>query len=87
MQLKSTIVIKNVNEDVVFALDLADSEDRYYKFEGVSSAFLKLINAHTSEEKIIEEILKTYEDCTPEQIKKDLESLRLKLQSLNFLLE
>ena len=87
MQLKSTIVIKNVNEDVVFALDLADSEDRYYKFEGVSSSFLKLINAQTSEEKIIEEILKTYEDCTPEQIKKDLESLRLKLQSLNFLLE
>jgi hypothetical protein len=85
MKLKSTIIIKNVNEDVVFALDLADSEDRYYKFEGVSSVFLKMINAEASEEKIIEEILKTFEDTNPEQIKNDLTHFITKLEDLSFL--
>lgn len=85
IKLKSTIIIKNVNEDVVFALDLADAEDRYYKFEGVSSAFLKMIHTETPEDKIIAEVLLAYEDCSPEQIKNDLNKFVTKLESLHFL--
>jgi hypothetical protein len=85
MKLKSTIIIKKVNEDVIFALDLADTQDRYYKFEGASSVFLKMISAEASEEKIIEEILKNFDGTNPEQIKNDLTHFITKLESLSFL--
>lgn len=85
LKLKSTIVIKNVNEEVVFALDLADTQDRYYKMEGVSSIFIKMINSQKDEEMIITEVMQSYEDCNREQIKRDLSLFVTKLQGLNFL--
>lgn len=85
IELKSTIVTKNVNDDVTFVLDLSDSADKYYKFEGVSSLFIRMVSKQEPEEKIIQEVLSNYEGVTQEQIKTDLAHFVSKLNDLNFL--
>jgi hypothetical protein len=84
-KLKSSVVIKDVNADVCFALDLANDNDQFSKFEGVSCRFLKLIDIQTDEELIFDTIMKEFEGCTPEQVKADFNDFVSRIQKLNLL--
>jgi hypothetical protein len=77
MKLSSSVVFKEVNENVVYALFLENENDEYFKFEGVSAKALKFASTQKSFEKedIVNFILSTYSDAEKSQVEEDVKKL------------
>lgn len=84
LTLRSTIVIKRVSDEVVFAVDLLNETDNFIIFKGVSSLFLNLISEKKSFDEIIKAAFEAYE-TSEETLRKDFQTFQQQLIDLKFL--
>lgn len=71
LKLKDAIILKDVNEDCVYAMDCVSDDDNYFKFNGPAKFFIEHLKEGKQEEEILELVIKTYTDCTKDQVRAD----------------
>ncbi len=71
LKLKSSIILKQVNDQSVFAIDCESEEDSFFKFENASKFFLEALHQGASNEEIIEKSLTHFSTISKEQIEND----------------
>lgn len=84
LKIKDCVILKEVNEDCIYAVDCnAEDDDVYFKFSGPAKIFLEKLKDGKSEKEILDFVLKTFDDCDPNQVKTDWDDFVNTIKELN----
>ena len=73
LKLRSSIVLKTVNANCIYALDCEDESSFFFKFEGVSKIFIEYVHKGTNQDKLLSEVKSFFPDVSSQQIEGDFE--------------
>jgi len=70
----SSVVLKEINPQLIFALSLEYESEEFFKFEGVTAAVLKQFSKaeNFTQDDLVNFILKEFPDVKADQVKKDM---------------
>lgn len=85
LKLKSSVLLKPVNPNCVYALDCASPEEVFYKFEDVSKIFIENIFKGIERSELLNEVKKIYSTATDEQISNDLDDFLATIEGYDLL--
>ncbi len=85
IKLRSSVILKPVNTNCVYALDCEDTGEFFFKFEGVSKIFIELINNAIEENELLLNVQAMFPDVEAKQIETDFKDFVSTIKELNLL--
>ena len=86
LKLKPSVILKQVNEECVFAIDCESEEDSFYKFENASKFFIEALHKGSSNQEIIQMAHLQFSKISKEKIEKDFKEFLKTIKSFNLTL-
>lgn len=78
--IKASVILKNVNENCVYAIDCESEENVFFKFEGVSKFFIEEMHAGKSEQEVIDSAVKKFSGVDKKQVQNDFQDFLITIK-------
>ncbi len=85
LKLRPSIILKPVNPNCVYALDCEDTENYFFKFEGVSKIFIESVYDGIEKSILQKKVEELFPMIKAKQIEEDLEDFIKTIQEHNLL--
>lgn len=83
--IKHSVILKNVNENCVYAIDCESEDNVFFKFEGVSKLFLEELQAGKSKEEIIACVMDKFTGVDKHQVETDYQDFLQSIESFSII--